>query len=78
MAQSELLEVYLREERSSIQEKRLFACTLCPYRTDRRNNLKRHTATMHEQSTAVLECCGSRFANKAALRHHTSAYHRHG
>ncbi|EFX88808.1 hypothetical protein DAPPUDRAFT_311205 [Daphnia pulex] len=79
MAQSELLEVYLREERSSIQqEKRLFACTLCPYRTDRRNNLKRHTATMHEQSTAVLECCGSRFANKAALRHHTAAYHRHG
>ncbi|KAK4021385.1 hypothetical protein OUZ56_003301 [Daphnia magna] len=78
MAQSELLEVYLREERSSVQEKRLFACSLCPYRTDRRNNLKRHTATMHEQSTAVLECCGGRFANKAALRHHTAAFHRHG
>ena len=60
------------------QEKRLFTCSLCPYRTDRRNNLKRHTATMHEQSAAILECCGTRFANKAALRHHTAAYHRHG
>ena len=56
----------------------MFTCSLCPYRTDRRNNLKRHTATMHEQSAAILECCGTRFANKAALRHHTAAYHRHG
>lgn len=86
MSTSELLEVYLEKEGDSrndaggvvAPEKRLFACTLCPYRTDRRNNLKRHTSTMHEQSAAVLECCGTRFANKAALRHHTTAYHRNG
>lgn len=76
MSKSELLEIYL--EKNNLQEKRLFACPLCPYRTDRRNNLKRHTATMHEKSAVVLECCSLRFANKAALRHHTAAYHRHG
>lgn len=45
MSKSELLEVYL--EKNPQQEKRSFSCSLCPYRTDRRNNLKRHTATMH-------------------------------
>ena len=78
MSNSELLDVYLEKESNAVQEKRLFICSLCPYRTDRRNNLKRHTSTMHEQSSAVLECCGTRFANKAALRHHTTAYHRNG
>lgn len=77
MSKSELLEIYLQKNVLQ-QDKRLFSCALCPYRTDRRNNLKRHTSTMHEQSSAVLECCGSRFANKAALRHHTVAFHRHG
>lgn len=33
---------------------------------------------MHETSAAILECCGSRFPNKAALRQHTSAFHVHG
>ncbi|XP_071530048.1 uncharacterized protein [Panulirus ornatus] len=57
---------------------RVFACTMCSYRTDRKNNLKRHTLTMHEVCPALLECCGLRFLNKAELRMHTNKFHRHG
>lgn len=57
---------------------RVFACTMCSYRTDRKNNLKRHTLTMHELSPALLECCGLRFLNKAELRMHTHKFHRDG
>lgn len=56
----------------------MFACTMCSYRTDRKNNLKRHTLTMHEVSPAPLECCGLRFLNKAELRMHTHKFHRDG
>ncbi|XP_045582024.2 uncharacterized protein [Procambarus clarkii] len=57
---------------------RLFSCTTCTYRTDRKNNLKRHIFTMHEISSALLECCGHRFLNKAELRMHTQKCHRDG
>ncbi|XP_042212474.1 zinc finger protein 628-like [Homarus americanus] len=57
---------------------RVFVCTMCSYRTDRKNNLKRHNLTMHEMSPALLECCGFRFLNKAELRMHTQKFHRDG
>ncbi|XP_066979019.1 zinc finger protein PLAG1-like [Macrobrachium rosenbergii] len=57
---------------------KVFSCSMCSYRTDRKNNLKRHTLTMHELSQALLECCNLRFLNKAELRMHTQKYHADG
>ncbi|KAK7070566.1 hypothetical protein SK128_009589 [Halocaridina rubra] len=57
---------------------KVFVCSMCSYRTDRKNNLKRHTLTMHELSQALLECCSLRFLNKAELRMHTQKYHADG
>ncbi|ELU17447.1 hypothetical protein CAPTEDRAFT_228339 [Capitella teleta] len=59
-------------------QKRVYSCSDCHYVTDRKNNLKRHVATMHEQCTKLLECCDEVFANKAMLREHVRRCHRHG
>lgn len=58
--------------------RKLYKCQLCCYVTDRKNNLKRHIFTMHEQCGKILECCGIFFLNKAQLREHVSMFHRTG
>ncbi|XP_033759437.1 zinc finger protein 845-like [Pecten maximus] len=59
-------------------EKRNLRCTHCTYVTDRKNNLKRHIVTMHQECSKTLECCGIVFRSKAALREHVSFHHRGG
>ncbi|XP_061170827.1 histone-lysine N-methyltransferase MECOM-like [Saccostrea echinata] len=61
-----------------IAGRKLFPCPQCRYTTDRRNNLKRHLLTMHQQSSKVLECCGIVFGTKASLREHSMIFHSHG
>ena len=58
--------------------KKLFGCPQCRYITDRKNNLKRHVATMHQECDKVLECCGVVFKNKASLRDHVLVFHSNG
>ena len=58
--------------------KKLFGCPQCRYITDRKNNLKRHVATMHQDCDKVLECCGVVFKNKASLRDHVLIFHSNG
>ena len=43
----------------------------CSYETNRRNNLKRHMATMHERLSSPHTCCGVTFFRKADMRAHT-------
>ncbi|RUS85408.1 hypothetical protein EGW08_006799 [Elysia chlorotica] len=57
---------------------KLFPCPHCRYVTDRRNNLKRHVATMHQTCDKRLECCGVRFSTKASLREHITIFHHNG
>ncbi|GFR87829.1 zinc finger protein 484-like [Elysia marginata] len=57
---------------------KLFPCPHCRYVTDRRNNLKRHIATMHQTCDKQLECCGVRFSTKASLREHITIFHHNG
>lgn len=59
-------------------EKRNLGCPHCTYVTDRKNNLKRHIVTMHQESSKTLDCCGTVFKSKAALREHVSFHHRGG
>ncbi|OWF53594.1 zinc finger protein 674-like [Mizuhopecten yessoensis] len=59
-------------------EKRNLRCTHCTYVTDRKNNLKRHIVTMHQECPKTLDCCGIVFRSKAALREHVSFHHRGG
>ena len=58
--------------------KKLFGCSQCRYVTDRKNNLKRHVATMHQECEKRLECCGVAFKNKASLRDHVIIFHSSG
>ena len=58
--------------------RKLFPCPNCRYTTDRRNNLKRHMLTMHQQCSKMLECCGILFRTKASLREHAMIFHYHG
>ena len=58
--------------------KKLFGCPQCRYITDRKNNLKRHIATMHQECDKTLECCGVVFKNKASLRDHVLIFHSNG
>ena len=58
--------------------KKLFGCPQCRYVTDRKNNLKRHIATMHQECDKLLECCGVAFKNKASLRDHVLIFHSNG
>lgn len=58
--------------------KKLFGCPQCRYITDRKNNLKRHIATMHQECDKALECCGVVFKNKASLRDHVLIFHSNG
>ena len=58
--------------------KKLFGCPQCRYITDRKNNLKRHIATMHQECDKTLECCGVLFKNKASLRDHVLIFHSNG
>ena len=55
-----------------------FRCSQCRYRTDRKNNLKRHVVTMHQKPARMLECCGVMFHSKASLRDHVTLFHRGG
>lgn len=58
--------------------KRHFTCDQCRYVTDRKNNLKRHVATMHQDCEKALECCGLTFRSKATLRDHVTLFHNNG
>jgi len=50
----------------------------CAYLTNRRNNLKRHIATMHERLNKPHNCCGYTFFRKADLRIHNKECHDKG
>ncbi|KAK3586258.1 hypothetical protein CHS0354_004365, partial [Potamilus streckersoni] len=58
--------------------KRNFACHQCNYKTDRKNNLKRHITTMHSDCNRNLECCDVTFKCKATLREHVRSLHSTG
>ena len=58
--------------------KKMFRCSDCRYMTDRKNNLKRHMATMHGDCEKVLECCDVVFKSKASLREHVLLFHQAG
>ncbi len=58
--------------------KKTFRCSQCRYMTDRKNNLKRHVSTMHQDCGKTLECCDIIFKSKAALRDHVLLFHRTG
>ncbi len=58
--------------------KKMFRCADCRYMTDRKNNLKRHMATMHGDCDKVLECCDITFKSKASLREHVLLFHQAG
>ncbi|XP_041348302.1 zinc finger protein 782-like [Gigantopelta aegis] len=60
------------------EEQRSFKCPQCRYVTDRKNNLKRHIVTMHQECTKTLECCGIVFQSKSLLRDHVGLFHRGG
>ena len=66
------------DEKTGELPRRTYRCYQCTYKTDRKNNLKRHVTTMHESCDKTLECCGQTFANKAELRCHVIRCHRHG
>ena len=57
-----------------------FRCSYhkCAYVTNRRNNLKRHVATMHERLNKPHQCCGLPFIRKADLRIHNKECHEKG
>ena len=61
-------------------EDKPFSCQYpkCNYVTNRRNNLKRHHATMHERLNAPHYCCGNMFVRKADLRIHNKEAHKEG
>jgi hypothetical protein len=65
---------------SSAGEDKPFSCAYpkCQYVTNRRNNLKRHHATMHERLNAPHYCCGNMFVRKADLRIHNKESHKEG
>ena len=65
-------------EDSVLEEQRTFKCPQCRYVTDRKNNLKRHIVTMHQECTKTLECCGIVFQSKSLLRDHVGLFHRGG
>ena len=62
------------------REDKPFQCGFpkCSYETNRRNNLKRHMATMHEKLNAPHVCCGFTFYRKADMRAHTKEVHVEG
>jgi len=76
MSNSKLKEIYPKKNR--LKQKRLLSCSMCPYQTNRNENLKKHRVSIHERGTYDLKCCGNQFANKAELRHHSVAFHSHG
>jgi hypothetical protein len=61
-------------------EDKPFACAYpkCAYETNRRNNLKRHVATMHERLNTPHHCCGVTYFRKADMRQHNRETHRDG
>lgn len=55
-----------------------FPCSHCPYRTDRKNNLSRHLATMHTMTRTKVKCCDVYFYSKWDLKNHNRTVHRNG
>jgi len=62
-------------ETGSVPSTKPYACVDCRYATDRKNNLRRHRATMHERCERALECCGLTFVSKSELREHVTENH---
>ena len=62
-------------ESRSARSTKPYACVDCRYATDRKNNLRRHRATMHERCERALECCGLTFVSKSELREHVTENH---
>ncbi len=57
----------------------ILTCGECGYSTDRRNNLNRHTTTMHgRMKEGARECCGEIFYTKAEHKRHCLAAHKNG
>lgn len=63
------------DEKTTGDKRKYYNCNKCRYRTDRKNNLKRHLLTMHENCSKLLECCNVVFLNKSALKEHVSEFH---
>ncbi|GAB1608742.1 hypothetical protein Ahia01_001158600 [Argonauta hians] len=69
---------FFQGREKSERGRKTFLCPQCHYVTDRKNNLKRHIITMHQDCAKVLECCGFVFRSKASLREHVSLFHSTG
>ena len=65
-------------ETGRVRSTKPYACADCRYATDRKNNLRRHRATMHERCDRALECCGLTFVSKSELREHVTENHGSG
>ncbi|MPD02251.1 Zinc finger protein ZFAT [Portunus trituberculatus] len=57
---------------------KMFQCSLCPYRTNRKNNMSKHIITMHTKMTREIRCCGSIFHSKWQVKHHNITVHSDG
>ncbi|KAK6196018.1 hypothetical protein SNE40_001323 [Patella caerulea] len=73
-----LIDISINLSPDSKDERKSFRCPQCKYVTDRKNNLKRHIITMHQESSKSVECCGVIFKSKASLRDHVCLFHRGG
>ncbi|CAE1256562.1 unnamed protein product [Acanthosepion pharaonis] len=70
--------MFYQGQEKSERGRKIFLCPQCHYVTDRKNNLKRHIITMHQDCPKILECCGVMFRSKAMLREHVSLFHSSG
>ena len=70
--------MFYQGREKSERGRKIFLCPQCHYVTDRKNNLKRHIITMHQDCPKILECCGVIFRSKAMLREHVSLFHSSG
>lgn len=66
-----------RHRRKHMSEKR-FACSLCDYRTDRKENLNKHASSVH-MDEKPFECptpgCGYRSSYRRSIAHHVLRVH---
>lgn len=66
------------KKQPNLIQKKTLTCHQCQYTTDRKNNLKRHIVTMHQNCNKILECCGVLFDSKSSLKEHVSLFHSSG
>ena len=57
------------------QEKALFQCTLCKYKTTQQGHLRNHVKMVHERIKDKCEKCEKEFADRSNLKKHMRVAH---